>query len=104
MTDTEKLLLYETDGINSSYFAIQRKLNEMAGSVNDLELDFTADDKTFERVIKYMMEVKGICENFKWLEKELRERYPNETEPKEGQKVNFLEDFTRTELSKLKIK
>lgn len=100
LTDKEKLALYETDGINSSYFACQRKMNEMAASINELKVDFTAEDKTFERVLKYMMEVKGISENVLWLEKALKERYPNDKDLKEGQSLNFLEDFTRNAMNK----
>lgn len=92
-SNDEKVMLYETNGIVGDYFASNRKINEMNNVQNNYAIDLNADDKAFERWMKWMTEKKDILETQLWLESKLRELYPNESELKEGVKLNTMEAF-----------
>jgi hypothetical protein len=71
MTEKDKIKLYEQDGIVGAYYALNRKLNEISGLLNNVdlsELDLTdKDDKTMERVMKFFSSIGDINESLKKL-------------------------------------
>lgn len=62
-----ELLLYKQDGMYALYFSLNRKLNELAFSMNDFTLDFKSDDKSFDRFQKMTSSLKDMVESANWL-------------------------------------
>jgi hypothetical protein len=64
MTEKQKLALYEQDGILGSYYALNRKLNEITALLNNkdlTQLDLSdKDDGSWERVLKLFGSVGDI--------------------------------------------
>lgn len=54
---------YEQDGMYSTYFAQNRKVNEIAKSLNSFTLSLTEDDKTFERFMAYQKGQPAVIKN-----------------------------------------
>lgn len=71
MTTEEKLELYESDGIVGSYYALNRKLNEITNLLNNNDLSrldlSDRDDGSWERVMKLFNSVGDINEVLKKL-------------------------------------
>ena len=58
---------FRQDGNFGLFFAMNRKQNELAASLNGFELDFQADDKSFDRYIKLTTTLKDTVEATNWL-------------------------------------
>jgi len=71
MTDKEKIKLYEDDGIVGAYYALNRKLNEITGLLNNNDitrLDLAdRQDSSWERVLKLFNSVGEINDVMKKL-------------------------------------
>ena len=63
--DLEKELeLYRQDGIVGMYYALNKKLNELTKAIDSADINFAdKDDKSFDRLMKAMVECKYIAEN-----------------------------------------
>ena len=69
----KELELYKRDGIVYLYYSLNKKLNEMAEAIDEAEVSFNAkDDKSFDRLMKAMVESRSIAENLKWLRTEFK--------------------------------
>lgn len=67
----EELELYRQDGIVGMYYALNKKLNELTKAIDGADINFAdKDDKSFDRLMKAMVECKYIAENMKWLRTE----------------------------------
>lgn len=67
----KELELYRQDGIVGLYYSLNKKLNELSRAIDTSTIDFSSrDDKSFERLMKAMVESKLIAENMKWLRTE----------------------------------
>jgi hypothetical protein len=67
----KELELYRQDGIVGLYYSLNKKLNELSRAIDTASIDFSSrDDKSFERLMKAMVESKLIAENMKWLRTE----------------------------------
>jgi hypothetical protein len=67
----EELKLYRQDGIVGMYYALNKKLNELTKAIDGADINFSdKDDKSFDRLMKAMVECKYIAENMKWLRTE----------------------------------
>lgn len=62
-----KLLSYQQDGMYALFFSLNRKLNELSASLNNFELDLSADDRTFDRFQKLTASLKDMVESVTWL-------------------------------------
>ena len=58
---------YEQDGNFGLFFALNRKQNETARSLNSFTLDLTSDDKGFDRYMKLCSSLKETIEAANWL-------------------------------------
>ena len=71
MTDKEKIKLYEEDGIVGAYYALNRKLNEITGLLNNNDLTrldlADRQDSSWERVLKLFNSVGEINDVMKKL-------------------------------------
>ena len=71
MTDKEKIKLYEDDGIVGAYYALNRKLNEITGLLNNNDLTrldlADRQDSSWERVLKLFNSVGEINDVMKKL-------------------------------------
>lgn len=71
MTDKEKIKLYEEDGIVGAYYALNRKLNEITGLLNNNDLTrldlADRQDSSWERVLKLFASVGEINDVMKKL-------------------------------------
>lgn len=63
--------LEHLDGMVGLFFANNRKLNELANSLNSFELDLVDGGKSFENFLKLQKEYKDMMETQKWLKNEL---------------------------------
>lgn len=91
----EKILLYERPGAAALFFALNRKMNEIAALLNSVTLkniDITAkSDASFERIFKLLEKSEGISTAAKALgdfagisgdeEKDLQPKYKRITTP-----------------------
>jgi hypothetical protein len=67
----QELEFYRQDGIVGLYYSLNKKLNELSRAIDGATIDFSSrDDKSFERLMKAMVESKLIAENMKWLRTE----------------------------------
>ena len=67
----EELEMYRQDGIVGLYYSLNKKLNQLSKAIDSANIEFnTKDDKSFERLMKAMVESKLIAENMKWLRTE----------------------------------
>jgi hypothetical protein len=59
--------IYRQDGNFGLFFALNRKQNELASSLNAFVLDIQGEDKAFERYIKLTTTLKDTVEATNWL-------------------------------------
>jgi hypothetical protein len=64
LTDAEKVLLYEQNGAAKMYYALNRKMNEIADLLNDSSLNGIdlEKGKTFDRIFK-LLEKSEVISN-----------------------------------------
>jgi hypothetical protein len=67
----KELELYRQDGIVGLYYSLNKKLNQLSQAIDSATIEFSSkDDKSFERLMKSMVDSKLIAENMKWLRTE----------------------------------
>ena len=67
----KELELYRQDGIVGLYYSLNKKLNQLSQAIDSATIEFNSkDDKSFERLMKSMVDSKLIAENMKWLRTE----------------------------------
>ena len=87
--------LMPKDGMLLLYHSLNTKLIELATVINNTEISIAdKDDKSFDRLMKAMVESKSIAENLTWLKLQLGvdRGNPNVEEKK---KVNPIENRAR---------
>jgi|GEM_PF-1659030 len=88
----EKISTYEQSGIVGFYFAMNRKLNEMAEALNDTLVKLDSDDKVFERFMKIAVESRDTVENLLFLETKIKEIFKVEDiDETKGSKTPLIE-------------
>jgi hypothetical protein len=97
MTDKEKLKLYESDGIVGSYYALNRKLNEITALLNrsDLsQLDLSdRNDGSWERVLKLFGSVGEINDVMKKLK--IDNQLSGDEEKDKARRKPLIEELVR---------
>jgi hypothetical protein len=92
----DELALYRQDGIIGLYYSLNKKLNELAKAIDKAEIDFgSRDDKSFERLMKAMVESKSIAENMKWLRTEFALTGEEEKDKASSSRRPLIETLTR---------
>ena len=72
-----------SDNLYLLYDAMRKKIKELGQAIDDSAIDLTeASDKSFDRLIKAMVETKSIVENLKFLRQELGLDFGKENEEK----------------------
>lgn len=67
----EKLTEYQDNGMIQMYRAVSRKMHDLADAIDDATISLKEDDKSFERLMKTLIESRGIAENLVYLEQKL---------------------------------
>lgn len=71
------------DNLYLLYDAMRKKIKELGEAIDDSSIDLTeASDKSFDRLVKAMVESKSIVENLKYLRQELGIDLAKESEEK----------------------
>lgn len=96
ITTEELMALFTEDGIAGLYFAMNRKLNEIATALNGTTLELDGDDRAFERFLKLAVDNKDVVENMTFMENKLKERFKtDDVESVRGAKTPILEDYVK---------
>jgi hypothetical protein len=91
----KELELYRQDGIVGMYYSLNKKLNQLAQAIDSATIDFSSrDDKSFERLMKAMVESKLIAENMKWLRTEFA-LTGDEEKDKNSNRRPLIEELSR---------
>jgi hypothetical protein len=97
MTDKEKIKLYEDDGIVGAYYALNRKLNEITGLLNNNDLTrldlADRQDSSWERVLKLFNSVGEINDVMKKLK--LDNSLTGDEEKDKSRKKPLIEELVR---------
>lgn len=97
MTDKEKIKLYEEDGIVGAYYALNRKLNEITGLLNNNDLTrlnlADRQDSSWERVLKLFASVGEINDVMKKLK--LDNSLTGDEEKDKSRKKPLIEELVR---------
>jgi hypothetical protein len=97
MTDKEKIKLYEDDGIVGAYYALNRKLNEITGLLNNNDLTrldlADRQDSSWERVLKLFASVGEINDVMKKLK--LDNSLTGDEEKDKSRKKPLIEELVR---------
>jgi hypothetical protein len=93
----DELLIYKSDGMFSLYFSLNRKLNELAKSLNSFTLDLTSDDKTFDRFQKLTTSLKDMVESANWLRNNFLKMSEDEANEAEKKGVPLIEQLAKLE-------
>lgn len=95
-TTEELMALFTEDGISGMYFAMNRKLNEIAKALNGTTLELDGDDKVFERFMKLAVDNRDVVDNMLFLENKLKERFKVEdVEQVAAKNTPILEQFVK---------
>ena len=86
---------FKSDGNFGLFFALNRKLNELAMSLNSFELDLQAEDKAFERYIKLSTSLKETIEASNWLRINYLKMDENEAKEAEKKGVPIIETLAK---------
>lgn len=84
MEPREELKLYKQDGMYAMYFALNRKMNELSNSMNEVEIKLDGDDKVFDRFQKLTSGLKELVQTVDWLR--INYLKMDESEAKEAEK------------------
>jgi hypothetical protein len=91
----KELEMYRQDGIVGMYYSLNKKLNQLAQAIDSATIDFSSrDDKSFERLMKAMVESKLIAENMKWLRTEFA-LTGDEEKDKNSNRRPLIEELSR---------
>lgn len=92
----EELELYRQDGIVGMYYALNKKLNELTRAIDAADINFAdKDDKSFDRLMKAMIECKYIAENMKWLRTEFALTGDEAKDKSHASRKPLIETLTR---------
>lgn len=91
----EELLLYKQDGMFALYFSLNRKMNELAYSMNEFKLDFKSDDKSFDRFQKVTSSLKDMVESANWLRNNYLKMSEDEAKEAEKKGVPLIEQLAK---------
>lgn len=95
--DLEKeLLSYKSDGMFALYFSLNRKLNELAFSLNNFTLDLTSDDRTFDRFQKLTTNIKDMVESANWLRNNYLKMSEEEAKEAEKKGIPLIEQLAKS--------
>jgi hypothetical protein len=92
----EENLLYKQDGMHALYFSLNRKMNELAASMNGFTLDFKSDDKSFDRFQKVTGSVKDMVESAAWLRNNYMKMSEEEAREAEKKGIPLIELLAKT--------
>jgi len=87
----QEILLYKQDGMHALYFSLNRKMNELASSMNGFTLDFKSDDKSFDRFQKVTGSVKDMVESAAWLRNNYMKMSEEEAREAEKKGIPLIE-------------
>lgn len=90
-----ELMLYKQDGMFALYFSLNRKLNELAFSMNDFTLDFKSDDKAFDRFQKLTASLKDMVDSAIWLRNNHLKMSEEEAKEAEKKGVPLIEQLVK---------
>lgn len=97
MTDKEKIKLYEADGIVGSYYALNRKLNEITALLNNSDLSrldlSDRNDSSWERVLKLFGSVGEINDVMKKLK--MDNQLTGDEEKDKSRKKPLIEELVK---------
>jgi hypothetical protein len=91
----EELARYKTDGMYALYFSLNRKLNELAYSLNNFTLDLTSDDKTFDRFQKLTTSLKDMVESANWLRNNYLKMSEDDAKDAEKKGIPLIEQLAK---------
>lgn len=86
-----KLYSYELSGPHSLYFAINRKSNETAASLNGFMMNLKSDDKTFERFERLIKLMPDLTKTLDTLRRDFLKISEEEAKELENKGIPLIE-------------
>lgn len=91
----EELLVYKQDGMYALYFSLNRKMNELSRSMNNFTLDFTSDDRSFDRFQKVTTSLKEMVDSASWLRNNYMKMSEEEAKEAEKKGIPLIEQLAK---------
>ena len=91
----DELLLYKQDGMFALYFSLNRKMNELSRSMNDFQLDFKSDDRSFDRFQKITTSIREMVESANWLRNNYMKMSEEEAKEAEKKGIPLIEQLAK---------
>jgi hypothetical protein len=91
----DELLMYRQDGMYALYFSLNRKMNELSRSMNNFTLDFTSDDRSFDRFQKVTTSLKEMVDSASWLRNNYMKMTEEEAKEAEKKGIPLIEQLAK---------
>lgn len=91
----DELLMYRQDGMYALYFSLNRKMNELSRSMNNFTLDFTSDDRSFDRFQKVTTSLKEMVDSASWLRNNYMKMSEEEAKEAEKKGIPLIEQLAK---------
>lgn len=91
----DELLMYKQDGMYALYFSLNRKMNELSRSMNNFTLDFTSDDRSFDRFQKVTTSLKEMVDSASWLRNNYMKMSEEEAKEAEKKGIPLIEQLAK---------
>jgi len=87
--------MYKQDGMYALYFSLNRKMNELSRSMNAFTLDFTSDDRSFDRFQKVTTSLKEMVDSASWLRNNYMKMSEEEAKEAEKKGIPLIEQLAK---------